>query len=313
MAKPTSLRRPGLIVYFSGVGTSFLALWLVEILNNHGENIMGWYANGIIPAGALLVGIASGVGYAVGARVLNVKLSKAFVMGMLTTGLIDYVAAQWVTYMNILERLTVSSEQYSFVTYIRDICEGMSFKRGGSTEAGTALGAFGYVFKVLEMLGFSFGTMIPCAILRGVPYCTGCQRYLKQHARASLYSPVLKTGIKELPRGERPAAVQKAVDELTGRSVALLGKVAPLPLDQTLAAFSEVSEQAIKKSTAWINLRLTKCPQCDAHHVAVELHFFAANGKQGHAKLPPLDKTNPADQTKPANEQIGIGSAAQNT
>lgn len=280
-----------MIVYFSGVGTSFLALWLVEILNNHGENIMGWYANGIIPAGALLVGIASGVGYAVGARVLNVKLSKAFVMGMLTTGLIDYVAAQWVTYMNILERMNLTSDQYSFVSYIRDICEGMSFKRGGSTEAGAALGAFGYVFKVLEMLGFSFGTMIPCAILRGMPYCGGCQRYLKKHTLASLYSPVLKSSIKELPRGERTAAVQKAVDELTGRAVALLNTVASLPLDQTLTALTGASEPAVKKSTAWIQLRLTKCPDCDSHHVSVGLQFIAANGKQGQATLPPLDKT----------------------
>ena len=92
-ASNQSLRQPGLIVYLCGLGTSALALWLVQIANDNGENIMGWYANGIIPAGALLVGIASGLGYAIGSRVLNVKLSKAFVFGMITTAIIDYFAS----------------------------------------------------------------------------------------------------------------------------------------------------------------------------------------------------------------------------
>lgn len=291
MANPTSLRRPGLIVYLSGVGTSCLVLWLVEIINNQGENIMGWYANGIIPAGALLVGIASGVGYAIGARVLNVKLSKAFVLGMLTTGLFDYLAAQWITYLNVLERFNASSDNYSFGSYLRDICENMSFQRSGSKEAGSPLGAFGYVFKGLEMLGFSFGTMIPCAILRGMPYCMGCQRYLKKNATARLFSAVLTTAIKQLPRKERASAVQKAVEEINTRGLALLQKVSTLPLDATLAALKEASEEPIEKSTARIQIRLSKCPECDAHHIATELHVINEKGKPGQGSLPALDKT----------------------
>ncbi|MDB6004682.1 MAG: hypothetical protein JWR15_1669, partial [Prosthecobacter sp.] len=93
------LRQPGLLVYLCGLGTSALALWLVQLANDHGENIMGWYANGIIPAGALIVGMASGLGYAIGSRVLNVKLSKAFVAGMITTAVVDYFAAQYLTYL----------------------------------------------------------------------------------------------------------------------------------------------------------------------------------------------------------------------
>lgn len=289
MGKP--LRRPGFIVYLCGVGTSGLVLWLVEILNNHGENVMGWYANGIIPAGALLVGIGSGVGYAIGARVLNVKLSRAFVLGMLTTGLVDYVAAQWITYSNLVERHQVPQETYSFFNYIRDICENMSFRRSGSQEAGAPLGMFGYFYKALEMLGFSFGSMIPCAILRGMPYCGGCQRYLKTHAEAKLYSPKTFKEIKQLPRRERPAAVQAAVNEVSGRAVALLQKIAPLPLDPTLAALKDATEEPVKKNAAWVSLRLSKCPQCDAHHVAGVLHFTAANGKAGQATIPSLDKT----------------------
>ena len=54
---PKKLRQPGLIVYCCGLATSALVLWLVNLMNDHGVNIMGWYLNGIIPGGALLVGM----------------------------------------------------------------------------------------------------------------------------------------------------------------------------------------------------------------------------------------------------------------
>ena len=111
------LRQPGLIVYFSGVGTSALVLWLVHYLNDSQQfNVMGWYVNGILPVGALLVGAASGAGYAVASRLLQVKLSRAFVLGMITTAILDYFAAQYLTYTNILERLHVAADRYTFMT-----------------------------------------------------------------------------------------------------------------------------------------------------------------------------------------------------
>jgi hypothetical protein len=283
-------RQPGFLVYLCGIGTTLLVLWLVEIANNHDVNPMGWYVNGIIPAGALLVGILSGVGYAIGARMLNVKLSKAFVLGMITTGLIDYVAAQWITYANLVEKHNIRLGAYSFLSYMRDICEHMSFRKSGSNEPGTELGMMGYFFKGLEMVGFALGVMIPCVVLRGQPYCVACQRYLQSHAKARTHSPVLTAEIKKLPRKERPDAVQAAVNGVAGRAGALLQKVATLPLDQTLAALKEAHQEWDKKSTAGVLFQLSKCPQCDGHHIATSLHFTAANGKPGQGTLPALEK-----------------------
>ena len=154
------LRQPGLIVYFSGVGTSALVLWLVHYLNESQHfNVMGWYVNGILPVGALLVGAASGAGYAVASRLLQVKLSRAFVLGMITTAILDYFAAQYLTYTNILERLHVAADRYTFVDYIRDICEKMSFKDAHSDKPGSPLGLFGYFFKLLEIAGYACRTV----------------------------------------------------------------------------------------------------------------------------------------------------------
>ena len=284
------LRRPGFLVYLCGLGTSALVLWLVDLLNARDVNIMGWYANGIIPAGALLVGMGSGVGYALGARFLNVKLSRPFLLGMITTGLLDYVAAQGVTYANLIESHHISADRYSFFAYLQDICENMRFTRSGSGEAGAPLGWIGYIYKALEMAGFSFGTMVPCAILYGMPYCHGCQAYLKNHAAGRIHSPVLTMDVKRLPRRERPAAVQQASDEVVARANALLAAWKLLPLEQTVAELAQVTEAPVKKSTAWIHFQIRKCPHCDSHHLATALNFVAANGKPGTTNLPAVDK-----------------------
>jgi hypothetical protein len=53
------------IVLAAGGFTTLAALAGVFALGRHGTNIMGWYANYVIPAGALLVGMACASGYAI--------------------------------------------------------------------------------------------------------------------------------------------------------------------------------------------------------------------------------------------------------
>jgi len=246
MSTPSKpLRQPGLIVYLCGLGTSALALWLVQIMNENGENIMGWYANGIIPAGALLVGAASGLGYAIGSRVLNVKLSKAFVFGMITTAIVDYFAAQYLTYQSLIERMHIPPERYGFTDYFREISEGMSFKKRHSEESGDALGTWGYLYKVLEIGGYSVGAMFPSLMVFGMPYCKGCQLYLKKHRTGHLHSPEQWSVVKKLKSKERLPALQAAIKALTDRANEITAPIARAPLAETEAAVGAL-EQAVQ-------------------------------------------------------------------
>ena len=148
VSKP--LRQPGLIVYFSGLGTSALVLWLVHYLNASQQfNIMGWYVNGILPAGALGVGVLSGLGYAIASRYLQVKLTRGFIIGMLTTAVLDYIAAQYLTYTQILDQFHLSADRYSFLDYIRQICERMAFKDGTQRQVGQPVGRMGLPFQTV--------------------------------------------------------------------------------------------------------------------------------------------------------------------
>lgn len=286
-----SLRQPGLIVYLCGLGTSALALWLVQAANDSGENIMGWYANGIIPAGAILVGIASGVGYAVGSRVLNVKLSKAFVFGMITTAVIDYFAAQYLTYLNLVERMHIPTERYGFIEYFRQISESMSFRNRNTHEAGSPLGMWGYFYKLLEIGGYSIGAMMPSMLVFGMPYCKTCQQYLKKHRSGHIHSPEQWAVVKKLKKKERLSALQAAIKDLVARANQFTAPIAAAPLAETDAAIATLDQTIQKGAAARITYVLKKCPRCNAHHLALNLTNFTEDKKVSNSNLAKIDKT----------------------
>jgi hypothetical protein len=292
MSTPSKpLRQPGLIVYLCGLATSALALWLVQIANDHGENIMGWYANGIIPAGAFLVGIASGVGYAVGSRVLNVKLSKAFVFGMITTAVIDYFAAQYLTYLSLVELHHIPVERYGFIDYFREISESMSFKSRNSGDAGSPLGLWGYFYKLLEITGYAGGAMMPSMMVFGMPYCKGCQQYLKKHRTGHIHSPEQWPVVKKLKSKERLPALQAAIQALTARANEFTAPIAAAPLAETEAAIATLDQTIQKSAAARITYTLKKCPRCDAHHLQLDLTNYTVDKKVATATVVKLDKT----------------------
>ncbi len=294
MSTPSkSLRQPGLIVYLCGLGTSALALWLVQIMNDNGENIMGWYANGIIPAGALIVGIASGLGYALGSRFLNVKLSKAFVFGMITTAILDYFAAQYLTYLSLIERMHIPQERYGFIDYLREISEGMSFKKRHSEESGDPLGMWGYLYKLLEIGGYSLGAMFPSLMVFGMPYCKNCQLYLKKHRTGHIHTPEQWSVVKKLKSKERLPALQAAIKALTDRANQITAPIAAAPLAETEAAISGLDQTIQKDAAARITYTLKKCPTCDAHHLELSLTNYTVDKKVAVNNVAKIDKTTP--------------------
>ena len=293
------LRQPGLIVYFSGVGTSALVLWLVYYLNDcHHFNVMGWYVNGIIPAGALAVGVVSGTGYAIASRLLHVKLSRLFVLGMLSTAVLDYVAAQYLTYTNILERFHVGADRYTFLDYIRQICEHMTFKDSHSDKPGSPLGMFGYFFKLLEMAGYAGGAMIPSAMVYGMPYCKNCQQYLKARRTVHIHSPERWPEVKKLGKKARLEKLQTAIRDLAARADQITGPIRQAPLAETEAALAGLDSAIQKDAAARITFDLKKCPGCDAHHLKLTLANYTVDKKAATKLLVALDKT---EQAPPAS------------
>ncbi len=293
-----SIRKPGLIVYCCGLATSALALYIVHVLNNHEVNAMGFYVQGIIPAGALLVGIGSGLGYAVASRYLQVALGKAFVLGMITTALADWALAQYITYEHIIEQVGVPPERYSFVQYMRDTCEQMSFtsSRAGA-KPGSPLGVWGYLFKLLEMAGYAFGAMVPSLVVSGMPYCKACQKYLINHRTGYLNTPQQWADIKKLSKQERTEHLNLALGALQQQAGELLGSIQQTSLTDTAAVVESLEKKGSQDAAGHIKVVLKKCPNCDAHHVQMSLANWTIDKQHVSNNIATLDKIQ---QNEPA-------------
>lgn len=280
-------RQPGVLVYLSGVGTSALALYGVRVLNSHGEYIMGWYANGIIPAGALLVGMVSGLGFAIASRLLHVRLTRAYVLGMISTGVLDYVAATYLTYQTLLEDHHVTEAAYSFLQYVQDISEKMTFSHG------SPLGKFGYLYKLLEIAGFSLGTMVPAAVLFKMPFCVACQKYLVSHKKGFLSSAGTRGDAvsSKQTRAAREATIKDANGEMIRSANQLAIRMRKAPLADVVAALEDATSAKNKASAATVTVHLKKCPQCDAHHVSFVMESVNLDKKRAITHLPPVDAT----------------------
>lgn len=297
------LRQPGLLVYLCGIATSILTIVAVHWVNRNGTYIMGWFVNGILPGGAILVGVTSGLGYAVGSRVLNVKLSKLFLAVMFATGIIDYFAVQYLTYTSVISVAGVPAEAYSFVDYMRDHAEKMTFQGRHDRVPGQALGIWGYGFQLLILLGFAVGAMVPSLVVSSMQYCHRCQAYLKNHRVGYLRSPERWTDLKALKKAERKTALESITATISNQAQQFAHLVSQMPFAETEASVRGLDSSIPKDAAAVVSFTLMKCPHCDAHYLSMHLSTYAANKQVATAVLGAIDKTQSVRPSRANTDQ----------
>lgn len=285
------LRQPGLIVYACGFATSIGTILAVKYCNRSDFYVMGWFLNGVIPMGAILVGIVSGLGYALGSRYFHVKLGLRFLVLMFVTGIFSYFAVQYLTYTSVIEAAGVPAEAYSFVDYMRDQAEKMSFQDRHSRTPGSPLGIWGYCFQALILLGFAFGAMAPSAFVLGMAYCHRCQTYLKPHRVRYVRSPENWSDVKALKKAERKVALEGVAIAIGNRAQQIAQSVSQSSFEETDAVLSNLDPAQAKDAAATVAFTLLKCPHCDAHHLAGHLYTFDAAKRDASGPLFTLDKT----------------------
>ncbi|MBA4019228.1 MAG: hypothetical protein C0483_18840 [Pirellula sp.] len=268
-------RRPGLLVTVCGVGTAVVVLFVVNWLNHHDINAMGFYLNAVIPFGALLVGVAAGSGYALASRVLQVRLSSRYVWSMVLTGLITYWAALYVTYQHAIEQAGVAEAAYPFTQYVKDSCEQMAFAPKHDGDKPKPLGGWGYPLKALEMLGFVAGGMLPALFVSGLPYCRKCQQFLKPYRSAYLHAARRWPEVKKLATPQRTAEIQQASAEVAQQAHEELLKLAGASLADVEAYLDRLAPTADPDATARVCVVVEKCPTCTSHVIKPQLIHYS--------------------------------------
>lgn len=159
------------IVTAAGAATTLVALAAVFALAHDGTNVMGWYANYVIPIGALLVGAVAASGYGIAAWYTGLKMTRRLVWSVVGQLLLSYFIAQYEEYRHM-----VPGGQIGFWTWFDAMTRAFSFASHDGTP-GSPFGAAGYAMRALEIGGFIAGGWAVPAALRSKPYCDPCRTY----------------------------------------------------------------------------------------------------------------------------------------
>ena len=172
--------RSYLPVLISGLATTVLALLGIYALdvNVKDFNIMGWYANYVIPAGAIIVGIVAASGYGLASWFSGIKITSRLLWTVLALQLFAYFAAQYIEFHNLHLIHREDGRSVGFLEYYDAVARSFAWRQSDGS-VGEPLGAWGYFFRGLEVLGFVGGGLIVPLVLRKAPYCPECQRYMK--------------------------------------------------------------------------------------------------------------------------------------
>ena len=152
------LPSPYLFVILCGIITSILALagvhWLTK--NTTDLQIMGWYANYVIPAGAILVGLVAGSGYGIASWFTGVRISRWLLLTVLLLQTAAYVGAEYVEYRDVLNEfqkaglvMVQPGDAPSFLKYYDWKARNFAWKDKNFNGAPERLGGWGYVFVLL--------------------------------------------------------------------------------------------------------------------------------------------------------------------
>lgn len=237
-APPERDPRRAVWVIVAGLATTVISLFGVWALEVFGDfNVMGLYANYVLPAGALIVGMAAGLGYGISSSLTGVKIRKGLLVTVILLQLGAYAGAKYVEFRAQGPLVTrVGNRRIGFFEYYHLRAVNFSWKSeigSSSGKPGKPMGGLGYIFSILEIAGFVAGGIVAPAVMMARPYCDLCQMYMK---RKSLVTIAASASKRKAPNSEHEAiagAAQRVLQALidaakSGNAAAFNEQITPL-------------------------------------------------------------------------------------
>jgi hypothetical protein len=137
-----------------GAATTAVALSGVYLLNQAGENLMGLYADYIIPAGAVLVGLVASSGYGIASWITGTKISGRLLLAVVALLTGSYFLAKYLEFRCLFPGGATLDDgtRLDFWGYFDLMSRAFSFEDRASGRPGEPLGSLGYAFRALEIL-----------------------------------------------------------------------------------------------------------------------------------------------------------------
>lgn len=165
-----------------GVGSAALTgvgLGLIEALTGHA--LYSVSLGLLLPIGAILAGFAAASGYYFGAKYFHQKPAGGLGLNIVLVSISAYLLVHYVPYYLIEVDGVRVKDAISFWSYLDlDIrhasLSSISSKRDISTvELGSI---FGYIYVLIQLIGFSIGSFLVFFTLLDTPFCKKCSKYL---------------------------------------------------------------------------------------------------------------------------------------
>jgi hypothetical protein len=272
------LGRAPLLVLSAGLATTALALAGVWWLDNNTTdvNVMGWYGDYVIPAGALLVGMVAGSGYGVASYLTGFRIRRGLLLAVLALQLAGYAAAQYLEFCSLTREgplVDADGQALTFTGYYH--LRAVSFAWDDHGKRGEPLGGWGYFFVGLGVIGFALGGVLAPALLMKMPYCERCSLYMKTRALALVPASARRRRVSKKDAAAQAAYAeeQKRAESNAGTLLAevtgLAARGDALGVKSALSAYPARGAEARRANGLPARLRISvvRCRQCSSGHL----------------------------------------------
>ena len=272
-----------MLVLISGLATTALALLGVYVLDAKADfHIMGWYANYVLPIGAVVVGVVASCGYGLASWFSGIKITRSLLWIILAFQLAAYFAAQYIEFKSLHLVYRNSGTPVGFLEYYDATARSFAWKQSDGSM-GQPLGAWGYAFRGLEIVGFAAGGLIVPLILRKRPYCQTCQRYMRIRQLGLVPASVPVKRVKKSDAAGQ-AAYQAEHQQALDRGKQMVETLQQYAAGARTADFQKVladlapGKKQVARLPGRFNLQLIHCNRCYGGRFVVKL--LLGQGKQ---------------------------------
>jgi hypothetical protein len=278
-------------VLLAGALSTALALagvWAIARFTD--ENVMGWYANYVIPVGPLLVGLVASSGFALGSYLSGAKITGSLLWMMLAFLVGAYALGQWLEYRQLFPGGAVLDDgtELGFWGYFDLVTRSIAFTDRNKV-AGHPLGVWGYLVRVGDLVGFTAGGLLIPFGLRNLPYCSACAAYMRRPVVALLPADVPRKRISKKDTAALAAheasrqGAQAQAEAGLARLYQAAGAGDGAGFTATVAEVGPLSaRRATHKLDNRLQVRAVHCRRCGAGELRTEL--VTGQGKQVRSK-----------------------------
>lgn len=174
------------LIGFFGVGfCGYVTATVVAISNVLVEkyfqvNIFSLSVWGILPMGAIMVGVAAASGYYLGAVWLHRPPTKILLFQMIAVAGITQLTIYYFDYLLVLQNNSqITTDLFPFTAYLKLRFTHMSIEFFRPHMNTGEVGAFGYVVAVIQFAGFLLGGFGVYNKLRSKLICNDCTQYFR--------------------------------------------------------------------------------------------------------------------------------------